>query len=477
MVMLRRLENLPHPEDDATLFHAIVERQPEPICRFLVDGSLVFVNQAFARLFHQPREQLLCANYFSLLGEEARRDLQNRLLSLSPAQPTCVLEQEFSAGDDSKQWDIWTIVGDFDHAGRLTEAQAIGHDITVWKMACLTDARQTRKLNALHNATVVLLSTLNLEPLLGQILDAAASAIPAAAKGMIHLIARDTGQLEMRAILGYQETDPRIQRFTFPGKKGYIAQAVSERRSLLISNAQADWPINPSLPLSSAEADSAAIVAPLMLEDHVLGALSLESTSPAVFTSSDLDLIESFAAIATAAIRNALLHAEVQKQAITDPLTGVYNRRALFDLGKREVERAHRFRRPLTAIMLDIDCFKTINDTFGHEAGDQVLRIIAEQCCSNIRKVDIVGRYGGDEFAILLPEIDTHAVGTVAERLRQSIAEVQVPRGGKTLTITASLGIARVSPEIPNIESLLHRADSALYTAKQSGRNRIEVSQ
>jgi diguanylate cyclase (GGDEF)-like protein len=281
----------------------------------------------------------------------------------------------------------------------------------------------------------------------------------------------------MRAILGYQETDPRIQRFTFPGKKGYIAQAVSERRSLLISNAQADWPINPSLPLSSAEADSAAIVAPLMLEDHVLGALSLESTSPAVFTPSDLDLIESFAAIATAAIRNALLHAEVQKQAITDPLTGVYNRRALFDLGKREVERAHRFRRPLTAIMLDIDCFKTINDTFGHEAGDQVLRIIAEQCCSNIRKVDIVGRYGGDEFAILLPEIDTHAVGTVAERLRQSIAEVQVPRGGKTLTITASLGIARVSPEIPNIESLLHRADSALYTAKQSGRNRIEVSQ
>ena len=113
------------------------------------------------------------------------------------------------------------------------------------------------------------------------------------------------------------------------------------------------------------------IVAPLVLENHAIGALSLKSSSKAAFTESDLHLVISFAATATAAIRNAQLHAEVQKQAITDGLTGTYNRRGFYDLGLREVERANRFGRTLAAIMLDIDHFKDVNDQFGHAAGDR----------------------------------------------------------------------------------------------------------
>jgi diguanylate cyclase (GGDEF)-like protein len=331
---------------------------------------------------------------------------------------------------------------------------------------------RAQELAALQSATAALLTTLDLEKLLGQILDAAISAIPAAEKGRLLLIARDTGQLQIRAVQGY--TDPRISTFRPTEISSYAARAVRERRPLIIHDAHADpdSPYQDDIP--EVRAIASMIIAPLNIGEENLGAISLDAYTRYAFTRSDLHLLVSFAATATTAIQNAQLHSEVQKQAITDALTGLYNRRGFLELGWREVERAHRFERPLSALMLDIDFFKDVNDSHGHLIGDQVLAGIATQFLRDLRQIDLIGRYGGDEFIALLPETDLENACQAGERLRQVVHESIFAKDTQPVRITISVGVAAMHHEGENIESLIERADQALYQAKESGRNRVK---
>jgi diguanylate cyclase (GGDEF)-like protein/PAS domain S-box-containing protein len=160
-------------------------------------------------------------------------------------------------------------------------------------------------------------------------------------------------------------------------------------------------------------------------------------------------------------------------QAHIDYLTGVANRGYFFELAEQELVRAQRYGRTLTVATLDLDHFKTINDTYGHRAGDVVLRELPKICRRVLREVDIVGRIGGEEFAILFPETNAQQAIAVAERLREAIAAANVPiEHGLPLHFTISIGIATVNNSDVNIDILLHRADKALYEAKRGGRNR-----
>jgi diguanylate cyclase (GGDEF)-like protein len=174
------------------------------------------------------------------------------------------------------------------------------------------------------------------------------------------------------------------------------------------------------------------------------------------------------------ALENALQ--EVQRLAITDSLTNLYNRRHFSKVGEGEVQRARRYGRSLSAIMLDIDHFKQVNDTYGHTVGDQILQGVADSCRQELRGVDVVGRYGGDEFVILLPENDLTTAEQVAERLRKSIAQRRLNTTRGPATVTASLGVAAMDGKSPTLETLLSRADQALYGAKEKGRNRVSKS-
>jgi diguanylate cyclase (GGDEF)-like protein len=164
---------------------------------------------------------------------------------------------------------------------------------------------------------------------------------------------------------------------------------------------------------------------------------------------------------------------ELQRLATTDFLTGISNNRSFFETGEREIQRARRYGRPLGLLMFDIDHFKRINDTYGHAAGDQVLVAIAAACRNFLRDIDVFGRLGGEEFAILLPETDLAGGKTTAERLRKAIAETGIEAGAATtLHVTISLGVSVLSPEDDQIEQVLKRADDAMYQAKRDGRNR-----
>ncbi|PWH16584.1 MAG: hypothetical protein DDG59_09465 [Anaerolineae bacterium] len=332
---------------------------------------------------------------------------------------------------------------------------------------------RAKELDALQKATTALLSTLELEALLGQILDAAISAIPAAEAGLLHLVVPETGELQVRATQAGEAS--RIRLFKPTAVESYSARAVRHRRPFLIEDIQMEDSVGVEADFPDMPLISSLIVAPLLTEERVYGALSLGSTHKAAFTPADLRLLTSFAATATTALRNAQLHAAVQQQAITDPLTGLYNRRGFWDLAEHELLRAHRFHRPLTLILIDIDRFKEINDTYGHLMGDKILAAVSANCRAELRQVDIVARYGGDEFVVLLPETSLQEALPAAERLRTRIADLRFPHNGEVISTTICVGLAELQAG-DTLKALIERTDQALYRAKQSGRNQVGVA-
>jgi diguanylate cyclase (GGDEF)-like protein/PAS domain S-box-containing protein len=167
-------------------------------------------------------------------------------------------------------------------------------------------------------------------------------------------------------------------------------------------------------------------------------------------------------------------HENLRALATHDPLTGVFNRRAVEDVLRKELDRAERHDRPLAVAMMDADHFKNINDTYGHQTGDEVLRAISGRCQKTLRSNDVFGRYGGEEFVVVFPETSIADAAVVAERLRAAVAENPIKVGPNALEVTVSIGLAEFAPG-QNLEKLFQRADSALYAAKQDGRNLVRA--
>jgi diguanylate cyclase (GGDEF)-like protein len=167
------------------------------------------------------------------------------------------------------------------------------------------------------------------------------------------------------------------------------------------------------------------------------------------------------------------LSAGLELLATMDGLTSIFNRRHFETLARVEWGRFQRYSRPLSLLALDVDKFKSVNDRFGHDAGDLVLKAIADDCSSMRRETDIVARLGGEEFVLLLPETNEADAGIVAERLRKTIEDHSRVFPGNDTRISVSIGVASATLSMPNFEAMLKRADEALYEAKRRGRNQV----
>jgi diguanylate cyclase (GGDEF)-like protein len=210
---------------------------------------------------------------------------------------------------------------------------------------------------------------------------------------------------------------------------------------------------------------------PLIYQERFMGVLLVRSDDPArIWQENEILLLRTVADQVTVAVNHARLFAQVQQQALTDGLTGCFNRRSFEMQLEKDLHLATRMRQPLSLIMLDVDKFKQVNDTFGHDAGDLALRMLAEGLREELRGVDTAARYGGEEFAVILPQADLDGALVVAERLRKRIEETHMQGIGY---ITASLGVATFPPHASSRDSLVTKADRALYQAKHLGRNRV----
>jgi len=225
---------------------------------------------------------------------------------------------------------------------------------------------------------------------------------------------------------------------------------------------------------AAAKSTLAQAAVPLIFQGGFVGFLLVRSDDPArVWADNELMLMHTVSHQLTVAVNQAHLFAQMQELALTDGLTGCYNRRSFELQLERDLHLATRTRQPLSLIMLDLDKFKQINDHAGHEAGDDALRMFAHTLRSELRAVDTPARFGGDEFAVILPQASIEGAMVVAERLRSRLARTEIPGFG---SLTASFGLASYPAHAFSRDTLVDAADRALFNSKRLGRNQISAA-
>jgi len=345
--------------------------------------------------------------------------------------------------------------------------QAAGQVALALAKALALQAEQQRviELEAIRQASLGLSSSLDLPSVLDAVVESTLRLIPDAGDAHIYLY-RD-GRLTFGTALwfdgrrGQQWSEPRPDGLTYTvARMGEMIVVEDMQRHELFQHH--NW-------------KGAIIGLPLKIAQRVVGVMTIACKEPRPFSEDELRVLNLLAAQAALAIENAHLYDQVQLLAITDPLTGAYNRRGFFQIGDQEFERARRHQRALSVLILDVDHFKIINDTYGHTFGDKVLVALLDTCRLIIRAPDTLGRYGGEEFTALLPEADAPSAIQIAERMRVAVEKTEMQIDGKTISITISIGVVALHPHVVNFATLIDQADQALYRAKQGGRNCVEL--
>jgi len=291
------------------------------------------------------------------------------------------------------------------------------------------------------------------------------------------LMAADAGQLKLEA--AYSKDRERLVKMLIAGVNlaGDIfdaerfAQVLQRREPLIIPNMQ-------QVNLSSevrAMIDKYAVVSllavPIQTKEAVLGVFVSVASEAQVFTDEDINTAMALADFTAIALENAALFAELQRSAITDSLTGVYNTRFFHEVLARETSRADRYTTPLSLLMLDVDSFKIVNDTFGHVVGNKVLTQVAKNLEHTVRNTDFVFRCGGDEFGVVLPGTTLEGAMHVAEKILQKVGSSEILTGlGYTGPVTVSIGCSEYHRG-SHFETLVAEADQALYASKRSSKN------
>jgi diguanylate cyclase (GGDEF)-like protein len=216
-------------------------------------------------------------------------------------------------------------------------------------------------------------------------------------------------------------------------------------------------------------------IVPLICQDRVVGVLNLaDKVHSDYFNDQDIALIELFAQLLGASIGNIKLFEKLQHQATTDGLTGLVNHRAFYDILERELWRSRRYGGHISLIMVDVDNLKLINDTYGHRAGDKVIQEISRRIRQCIRQIDIAARYGGDEFAVVLPNTSLSDAVVVTERMVEAVARSPISWRKQQIQLSISVGLGQYDVDT-NPEDITSRSDQALYAAKQAGKNTFRV--
>lgn len=252
------------------------------------------------------------------------------------------------------------------------------------------------------------------------------------------------------------------------GSYAVLDEILEARRPLTFDELPADK--RAEYPLGGKPSKSWMAV-PLLRGTEVTGLLILADERRGAYSAYDSEIAFTFAGQAAIALENARLFGEVERLAVIDELTAVYNRRAFFDLAQREFQRTMRYQTELSVIMIDLDNFKEINDTHGHSTGDEVLRTLAQRFQSGVRELDVLGRYGGEEFVILAPQTGIAEACAVADRLRRLVSATPVVGPAGELKVSASFGVAAVVSGDQALSVVLDKADKALYRAKAEGKD------
>lgn len=350
--------------------------------------------------------------------------------------------------------------------------QQAGSQITlaIIKIRALEDAQQVSKeLRDLRETIVDISSELKLEKLLKTILTRAIKLMNAEG-GEFYIYDDETQELETVASFNMAKD--------FKGKRIKVGEGAAgiavKRRKIFSIKDYSTW--SKRIPDYEETHIKASITTPLMVGDRILGCIGVcHYSSDYQFTKNDHHLLTIFAQHASIAIDNAMLFQKTQELAYLDEVTGLINRRALNEIGQYEVARSVRLNRPIAVAMIDLDNYKQVNDLHSHLTGDKVLKEISRLFRENVRNIDIIGRYGGDECVIIMPETDEENARLAVERIRNVLENTVIKVENLEFEITACFGISSYEENPPSLEKMIAEADTAMYAAKEAGRNCIRV--
>jgi diguanylate cyclase (GGDEF)-like protein/PAS domain S-box-containing protein len=444
----------------------LVPVPPDMIIDSMEEGILVLDTQNRIVDINPVAQDILNADTGQVLGQPAAEILKSWPVLSKFVSNNATGETEFIINSSPPRHIHLNLSSIHDRHGDLAVNLLVMRDVTQRHRIQAELNRKIEELGILNNISLAVTSGLDME----HVLKALHEQCNQVAKMDIFYVALyDEANSLVHVPLFYERGQYQVgPTRDIKDHPGFIGKIIRERKTLVLNGVIS--PDTRPVQLEKAVLDVPAnsyVGIPLVLRERVVGVMSVQSYFKNAFNEDQIRILERIAVQAAIAVENARLYSEVQRLAIIDELTGIYNYRGLIELGSREVERAVRFHRPLAVLFFDIDDFRSFNNRYNHATGNIVLKSIAQNCRMILRSVDILTRFGGDEFVALLPETDMAQAEAVARRMVMEINGNKIATSFGELSVTISVGLTVLTDADSGLPALIDRANHAEHKAKQ----------
>jgi diguanylate cyclase (GGDEF)-like protein/PAS domain S-box-containing protein len=459
--------------DSEARYRAVVDDQTELVCRYLPDTTLTFVNRAFAEFYGSTPADLIGSPLIDLYPPAARAEELKRLAGFGPGAELQTYDNWELAADGSRRWYRWTDRAFVDGDGRVVEFQSVGHDVTREQRAALLNANEAEILKQVALGVP-------LKETLRAIATTVEDHFPRLACA-VFLFNRDQAILR----LGAAPTLPApfvaaLDGVTVGRDGGAAAAAAATGEPVFVDDIRTDARAMLIQNIATEHGIAAAWSTPILASDGrtVLGTVDLYAKETGAPDGEVRSILATVAHLASIAIERKAFEDRLAHQSMHDPLTELPNRALFLDRLDLAIARCRRTHAQVAVLFVDLDRFKNVNDSFGHDAGDELLVGVAHRLQDALRPGDTVARFGGDEFTILCEDLPHGSAGDraleIAQRLRASLARPFAVRDAETY-VGISVGIALTENGNEAADELLRDADVAMYHAKELGGGRVEV--
>ena len=451
---------------------ATLDVLPVGVCLTDEGGYYRMMNEAYCAIYEYDREEMLGQHYSVIMPPDQ--------IALANAHYAQMLGGDVGIPVERKRQRKDGSIVYIEAANALVQA-ADGQKMVITTVRDVTERRQAVEFIRLRLELLDYATTHTLKELMQKALDEIGE-LTGSPIGFYHFVDEDQNSLSLQAwstrtlaesLMEGEDMHSPIE------EAGVWVDCVHQRR-LVIHNDYAALPHRKGLPEGHAEIVRELVV-PTMREGKVVAILGI-GNKPLDYDEQDVGLVSYIADLVWSVIEQKQanekirrLNAQLERLAMLDELTGLMNRRAFFIQGAKEISRAQRHRTPLSLLMLDVDIFKTVNDRYGHAAGDRVLQHVSHKIVENLREMDVVARMGGEEFSVLLPNTGTEDAIHLAERVRQAVERESCQLQDQIIDVTVSIGVASYGEETSSLEAILRHADDSMYQAKNGGRNRVVI--
>jgi diguanylate cyclase (GGDEF)-like protein/PAS domain S-box-containing protein len=454
----------------------VLEESTDAIVQIDARGIVVGWNGGAERMYGLSRDEAVGASFsdMAIVPPESREDIREMFSRVARGEQVRAVELVGRSRDGQPIDMLLSATPSRDEEGNIVGLVSFSKDITEQKKQYGQLLEQNRRLATIREITRAIGREVGLSAVAQKGLDKLLETLRLDA-GRVYMLDSGESRLVNVAQRGFlaEGCESIDVRASATGGEGLLCSAVFYRQTMVLNDVDGILIEHPHLSDRNLDEISSALTKPLAIGDQIIGAIQVIGFDGRRLSSEDQSLFHAVSDELAASMRNAQSLEEASRMAITDPLTGLYNYRFTHDFLKKRLSEARRRRRPFSVIMADVDGLQAINERYGRAAGDEVLKQFGRCLASCVRLSDVVARYGGDEFIVLLPETQLGDALMLAERMAQSFAGHDWDMPVEDLELTASMGCASFPESGSNTQMLLKAADAALFQAKKAGKNAI----